>query len=63
MIVKTKAYFSIYMDFYISISQDLQYNSWFLFSWNEIRERWGWSKVLAVNIEKCDAEFWSDFQH
>ena len=51
------------MDFYISISQDLQYNSWFLFSWNEIREGWGWSKVLAVKIEKCDAEFWSDFQY
>ena len=29
----------------------------------QIRERWGWCKVLAFTNKKCYAEFWSDFKY
>ena len=30
---------------------------------SQIRERWGWCKVLASTNKKCYAEFWSDFNY
>ena len=41
----------------------LQCKSWLqlLFLRSDIREKWGWGKVLAAKNKKSDTEFWSEF--